>query len=176
MMFYRQLSSIEGAEEQPSILATLLQKLLERSGSNVWMDKKDLSVATQELKYTIYNQMRKTTMAILSMGVGDLERCSDEGDFFRWEIDRVRELEKEKVLQVAVVVHGTKEVEDLICGTSSTIKHRKSALASLGTWGEDLLEYLRNHWIIFFEIDKLDQVISRLQGESGEFSFLNDTV
>jgi hypothetical protein len=167
MILYRQLSSIKGAEQQPSMVATLLQKWLAESDCNVWMDKKDLSVATQELKETIYNQMREATMAILSMGAGDLERCSDAGDFFRWEIDRVRDLEKEGRLRVVVIVHGTQNVEDLICGTTSVSKHRKSALVGVGNWGTDLLEYLRRRYITFFDMNELDRLVGNIMQSLG---------
>jgi len=66
--------------------------------------------------------MHKMKMAILCMGVGDLERCSDAEDFFHWEIDRTRELEEEGALGVVVIVQGTVNVTDLICGTSQRVK------------------------------------------------------
>ena len=168
MILYRQRSSIKGATQLPSMVATLLQRSLETSGYDTWMDKKDLSVTTQGLKDTINYQMREMEMAILFMGVGDLERCSDEGDFFRWEIDRVRELEEEGVLRVVVIVHGTAEVEDLICGTSSVVKRRQSVLASVGIWGKDLLEYLRTHYVIFFDIDDLDTDVDKIIAKFNE--------
>jgi len=168
MILYRQQSSIKGAAQLPSMVAKLLQMSLETSGYDTWMDKKDLSVTTQGLKDTIDSQMREMKMAILCMGVGDLERCSDESDFFRWEIDRVRKLEEEGPLRVVVIVHGTVEVEDLICGTSSGVKHRQSALVSVGIWGEDLLEYLRTHYVIFFDIDDLDTDVEKIIAKFNE--------
>src|SRR5271170_4828578 len=132
MILYRQQSSIKGATQLPSMVAKLLQMTLEISGHDAWMDKKDLSVDSQGLKDTIDLEMRKMKMAILCMGVGDLERCSDEEDFFRWEINRARELEEEGVLRVVVIVHGTVDVTDLICGTSTRVKQRQSALESVG--------------------------------------------
>jgi hypothetical protein len=162
MILYRQQSSIKGATQLPSIVAKLLQVTLEISGYDSWMDKKDLSVDSQGLKDTIDLQMGRMKMAILCMGVGDLQRCSDEEDFFRWEIDRARELEECGVLQVVVIVHGTQDVVDLICGTSMRVKQRESALEGVGVWGEGLLEYLRTHFVIFLDIDTLDKTVEKI--------------
>src|SRR5271169_793007 len=100
MILYRQQSSIKGATQLPSILVRLLALKLDISGHDSWMDKKDLSIDSQGLKNTIELQMCKMKMAILCMGVSDLERCSDKEDFFRWEIDQVRKLEEQGVLRV----------------------------------------------------------------------------
>ena len=162
MILYRQRSSIKGASQLPSMVAKLLQLKLELSGHDVWMDKKDLSVDSQRLKETIDLQMHKMKMAILCIGVGDLERCSDAEDFFRWEIDRTRELEEEGALGVVVIVHGTVDVTDLICSTSQRVKQRELALESLGKWGSELLQYLRTHFVIFFDIDALDQIVEKI--------------
>lgn len=161
MILYRQQSSIKGAAQLPSVVAKVLQMALEASGYDTWMDKKDLSVTSQGLKDSINRQMLEMKIAILCMGVGDLERCSNDDDFFRWEINRARELEEEGVLGVVIIVHGTVEVEDLICGVSSGAK-RKSALASVGNWGEAFLEYLSSHYVIFFDIDALDNIVEKI--------------
>src|SRR5271155_4077703 len=162
MILYRQRSSIKGASQVPSMVAKLLQLKLEISGHDVWMDKKDLPVDSQRLKETIDLQMHKMKMAILCMGVGDLERCLDAEDFFRWEIDRTRELEEEGALGVVVIVHGTVDVTDLICGTSQRVKQRELALQSLGKWGSELLQYLRTHFVIFFDVDALDRIVEQI--------------
>ena len=147
---------IKGAEQVTSMVATLLFFSLQSHGYDAWMDRKDLRVTSTELKESVSSQLEEKKVAIISIGVGDLERCSADDDFFRWEIDRIRELENEGKLQVAVVVHGTIELTDLICGTEMAGKVRQRIIKSLRQWGKDLLEYLRKHYVIFFEIDQLD--------------------
>ena len=94
--------------------------------------------------------------------MGDLLRCSAEDDFFRWEIDYARQLEAERKLCVVVVIHGTTELTDLVCGITLAEKSHKRALDSVGQWGQDLLEYLHVHYVIFFDIDRLDKVAEQI--------------
>jgi hypothetical protein len=126
------------------------------------MDKKNLCISSEKLKRTVEDNLLKKKVAIVCMGPGDLQRCSDPGDFFRWEIDRARQLEGEGQLRVVVVVHGTADFEDLICGTVSTKKARERVVESLGEWGEDLLDYLRSHYVIFFDIKSLDPMVQKI--------------
>jgi len=124
------------------------------------MDKKDLTIHSQGLKDTIDQELLGMKMAVLCMGPGDLERCSNQDDFFRWEIDRARKLEVEGRLQVVVIVHGTARFEDLICGFKSG-KQRASLLEEVGEWGEDLFDYLRSHFVVFFDMDTLDEELKK---------------
>lgn len=144
------------------MVAKLLQMTLETYGYDSWMDRKDLSVTSPVLKKTVEIQICGKKIAILCMGVGDLERCSAEDDFFRWEIDQVRQLENEGTLRVVVIVHGTTEVEDLICGPSLVDSHRRRVLKKVGEWGDNLLQYLRTHYVIFFDIDALDSMVEKI--------------
>lgn len=150
------------------MVAKLLQMTLETYGYDSWMDRKDLSVTTPALKETIEFQIRGKKMAILCVGVGDLERCSAEDDFFRWEIDRVRQLENEGALRVVVIVHGTAEVEDTICGPSLVDSERRRVLKKVGKWGDNLLQYLRTHYVIFFDIDTLDNTVEKIINQLNE--------
>ena len=153
---------IKGAEEVTSMVAKLLFFSLESHSHDVWMDRKDLRITSTELKASVSSQLDEKKVAIICIGVGDLERCSVDDDFFRWEIDRIRELENEGKLQVAVVVHGTIELTDLICGTEMAGKVRQRIIKSLEQCGKDLLEYLRKHYVIFFEIDQLDTIAEKV--------------
>src|SRR5947207_4167550 len=94
IILYRWDSKIKGAEQQPTLVAKVLSMTLEEKGYDVWMDRKDLSVDSTELKRTIDSELNEKKVAVISIGVGDLERCAEEGDFFRWEIDLVRQLER----------------------------------------------------------------------------------
>jgi hypothetical protein len=108
-----------------------------------WIGK--ISLATEDLKQKVRFELENKKVAVMCIGVGDLRRCSDEHDFFRWEIDCVRQLEEQGKLRVAIVAHGTGNCEDLICGTSNNTKIRKAMSDSLGEWGKDLLKYLSTH-------------------------------
>lgn len=55
----------------------------------------------------------------------------DIEDFFRWEIDHARRLEAAGKLEVVIVAHGTKNVEDLICGHTKQKEAREKILQSL---------------------------------------------
>ena len=74
----------------------------------------------------------------------------------------MRQLERQGKLRVAIVAHGTSEWEDLICGNSRNVKTREGIKRSLGRWGEDLLEYLGNHYVIPFSVDELDAVVRKI--------------
>ena len=99
---------------------------------------------------------------MICIGPGDLERCSEPDDFFRWEIDSARKLEGEGKLKVVIVAHGTGAWEDLICGTSRVNKTRQNRLDAVGSWGKRLLSYLGNHYVIQFEIDQLDPIVEKI--------------
>jgi len=144
-----------------SMAATLVRYSFEKQGQTVWMDKKDLAADSQGLKDAIEQELLGMKMAVLCMGPGDLERCLDKKDFFRWEIDRARKLEVEGRLRVVIIVHGTVTFEDLICGFKSD-KQRNSLLKQVGKWGEDLLNYLRSHFVVFFDKDKLDEELKKI--------------
>jgi len=163
LIFYRWSSEIPGAEQQPAVVARLLADELRIYGWEAWIDKKSLTVGSQDLRDTIISELDKGKIAIISIGVGDLGRCAAADDFFRWEIDAVRNLEKERKLQVAIIVHGTAVPEDLICGKSKDIKKRRQIMRSLGPWGQDILEYLTTHYVIYFNnIDQVEAIVHKV--------------
>ena len=131
--------------------AKLLAQTLEKFGYEPWIDRKDLPVNSRELTQRVDEEMSRKEMAIICIGLHDLKRCSAVGDFFRWEIDRARQLEKERKLSVIVVVHGTNKVEELV-----------KEKMDLGLWGLELLEYLRKHYVIFFDVDTLDADVDKI--------------
>ena len=47
-----------------------------------WMDRKDLRGTSTELKESVSSQLDEKKVAIICIGVGDLERCSADDDFF----------------------------------------------------------------------------------------------
>ena len=130
MILYRWRSRIKGAEQLPWMVAKLLALSLEGHGHNMWMDRKDLSIASPVLKQAVLSQMEEKKLAVISIGVGDLQRCSAVDDFCRLEIDHARQLENRRNLLVAVVVHETNELTDLVCGR-------------LGKWGRRFTEILK---------------------------------
>jgi len=162
IILYRWQSSIKGAEQVTSMIARLLADALETHGYDPWMDKKDLSITSTELKDSLSTAMDKTKVAVICIGVGDLARCSANDDFFRWEIDRTRALETCGKPKVVVVVHGTHELEDLICGIEIDERLRKRTFRSLGRWCTDFLDYLRNHYVMFFDINRLDDTAAQI--------------
>lgn len=144
------------------MVAKLLSFALQVRGHDAWMDRQNLSITSAELKKTLESNINKTKVAIVCIGVSDLQRCSNVDDFFRWELDQARRLEAQGKIRVVVVVHGTVEVEDLVCGTVLANKSRERILKSVGQWGEDLLEYLRKHFVIFFDINDLDAIAQKI--------------
>ena len=128
------------------------------------MDRKALNITNTALKDSVDGQIREKELAIICIGVGDLERCSMEDDFFRWEIDRVRERERDQKLRVVVLVHGTTELVDLICGTSTGETTRSRALKKTGKWGTELLQYLQEHYVVFFDTETLESDVAKIVG------------
>ena len=73
---------IKGAEEVTSMVAKLLFFSLESHGHDAWMDRKDLHVTSTELKESVSSQLDEKKVAIICIGVSDLECCSADDDFF----------------------------------------------------------------------------------------------
>ena len=154
IILYRWTSIIPGAEELPALVADAIFNRLAKRGYDPWMDRQSLSV-DGELKTAVKSGLKKNKVAVICIGVGDLARCADPTDFFRWEIESALASE---TLKVVFVVHGTNNWEDLICGNSTAEKVRKRKLLEVGQWGEDLLDRLRGQYVIQFKLKKLDIV------------------
>ena len=73
---------IKGAEEVTSMVAKLFFFSLEIHGHDAWIDRKDLRVTSTELKESVSSQLDEKKVAIICIGVGDLECCSADDDFF----------------------------------------------------------------------------------------------
>ena len=95
--------------------------------------------------------MRNRKMVIIIIGMDDLTRCRNDRDFFRWEIDTARKLEKDKKTKVVVVIHGVPDLETLFKNSRGW-----------GTWGEGLKKYLTDHYVVFLEVDTPGQEVDRL--------------
>jgi len=158
IILYRWTSAIPGAEELPSLVAETIFNGLARRGYDSWMDRHSLPV-NSDLKTAVGAGLEKNKVAVICIGKGDLERCSDPADFFRWEIDTAL---ASKTLEVVFVVHGTNDWEDLICGNSTAEKVRARKLSDLGQWGEDLLDSLRRRYVIQFKLKELDDTVGRI--------------
>ena len=158
IILYRWTSTIPGAEELPSLVAETVFNGLARRGYDAWMDRHSLPV-NSDLKAAVGSGLEKSKVAIICIGKGDLERCSEPTDFFRWEIDTALASE---TLEVVFVVHGTNDWEDLICGNSTAEKVRARKLSDLGQWGEDLLDCLHRQYVIQFKLKELDDTVGRI--------------
>ena len=139
--------------------------LLKESGHDAWIDRKNISIASVQLKETVASEMECKRLALICIGPGDLERCKDLDDFFRWEITHARQLEKEKKIKIIIIVHGTTTFEDLICETGSSGKLRKNALKSVGEWWKDSLEYLQSHYVLFFDFERSSEMVDHIVKE-----------
>ena len=92
-----------------ALTARVIADAVERRKCKIWIDRTNLDVSSNDLKTAIGSEVEKADAAIICLGLGDLSRCSDRNDFFRWELDTVREWEK-KGLRVVLVIHGTTEL------------------------------------------------------------------
>ena len=167
MIFYRWSSELRGAGQQPAVHARLFALILRFHGYKAWIDNDHLPIDSPHLRNTIKSELENTQLAIISIGPGDLKRCGDRDDFFRWEIETVRRFEKKGMLKVVIIVHGTEFDEDLICGVSTHTETRTRIKNTVGRWGNDILDCLKNHYVIYFDIGKADKifegVVSRLE-------------
>jgi hypothetical protein len=162
MILYRWTSSIAGAEQLPSLVSHCLAFSLEQKGYDNWIDRKNLPVDSTELKRDIEDRLRQMKVAVICIGPGDLERCFDPEDFFRFEIDLARQLENEGRLHVVIMGHGTGDWEDFVCGTSRVQVTRDKKLKALGDWGSDLLDYLKIHYVTQFDVHKLEHIAEQI--------------
>jgi len=161
IILYRWNSTIRGAEQMPATVATLLALKLTADGHEPWIDRHDLAVDS-DLKDVIRDRLQQSKVAVICIGPGDLERCSQPDDFFRWEINNARQLEHEGRLKVVIVAHGTNDWKDFICGTSMVKQRREKALRETGEWGSDILKYLTDHYVIQYEVNKLDTISAQI--------------
>ena len=99
--------------------------------------------------------MEHTRVVIIYIGVHDLERCADKGDFLRWEIDLARELETKNKVKIAIVIHGVQDWRDLF---SHDLKRTG--------WGKGLMSYFESHFITFFYVDRIQDTINKLRSIS----------
>ena len=151
LIIYRWYSSIELAEDINQLAVNLIQSKLESRGETVWRDETDL-ITSDKLKEAIETAMKRTRVVIMYLGSRDLERCLDQNDFLRWEIDLARELESKKNVRVAILVYGTPDWRDLFPNKLRATR-----------WGKGLMEYFESHYITFFRADKVEDVIEKLR-------------
>ena len=152
------MSAIPGAEELPFLVAETIFNGLPKHRYGAWMDRHSLPV-NSDLKYAVGSGLEKSKVALICIGKGDFDRCSELTNFFRWEIYTALASE---TLEVVFVVHGTNDWEDLICGNSTAKKVRARKLSDLDQWGEDLLDCLRQQYIIQFKLKELDDTVRRI--------------
>jgi hypothetical protein len=93
--------------------------------------------------------MERKKMVIICIGPRDLERCQNEDDFFRWEIDRATQLEAAGKLKVVVIVYGIDTLDTLVRKTKC-----------LGDWGADFCDYVRKHYLIFLRVGSLEKEVT----------------
>ena len=138
-------------DEATTWVAFAVAERLEEKGHEPWLDRKSLETHSTELKEEVENEMRKRKMIIFIIGMNDFMRCQNKDDFLRWELDIARELENDKKKKVIIIVYGVLNLERLF-----------KKIKSWGTWGEDLKNYLKTHYVIFLKVDTLDKEVDRL--------------
>jgi len=151
MICYRWAAGPRHYEEMSSWVVLALEAALQKVGQQPWWDKRHLLRTSQDLVQTVGQEMERRKMVIICLGPNDLQRCQQEGDFFRWEIDNATQLEADGKLKVVIAVYGIETTEALV-----------NRAKKLGEWGKTFSDYLTKHYLIFLKVSSLDKEVSSI--------------
>lgn len=158
MICYRWAAGPKYYEETSTYFAMALADGLARNGQEPWLDRRHIPIDAQRLSDTVGKEMERRKLVIICIGERDLERCKADDDFFRWEIERARTLERAGRLKVVLVLHGIANMEELI-----------KASRRAGAWGREFNAYLVRHYLLFARTETMDTLAERILKSLREF-------
>jgi hypothetical protein len=158
MICYRWSAGPKYYEETSTYFTMALADRLARNGQEPWLDRHHIPIDAQRLSDTVGKEMERRKLVIICIGERDLERCKADDDFFRWEIERARTLERAGRLKVVLVLHGIANMVELI-----------KASRRAGAWGREFKDYLVRHYVLFARSETMDTLAEKILKSLTEF-------